>query len=293
MGSRWTTEEADFLREAASSCTLAQLAEQLQRSVKAVRWECEKLGIKATDGRSSEEAKEHLRLTRTKVSFTATEQQCTKCEKWKPFSDFSPAEKAASGHASRCKQCVRETAAWRRENVAGQREKDNQAAERWRRKAGHLPQVKYRIDENGRECTACLAYKPWDEFYREGNPRNGKCKLCWREHVRKMRYAREYGITLEDYEFLEVQQCGKCAYCGDVESTVHFRSGTQYYLSIDHSHICDRGHGPKKACRFCIRGLLCGGCNRMIGVAEMKSVTAAPFSDYLARRPLLNVTITG
>lgn len=287
MGSRtWTEEEDAFLVEASSSFTLPQLAERLDRTVKAVRWECEKLGVKAADGRSTPEARARAREARTTVERTDTEPRCSKCQKMKAYSEFSPDQQSPSGYAWWCRQCQRERAAWRRENVPGLREREKANSDAYRRRKGQQPQIRYRVDDEGRECTACRVYKPWAEFYRQGNPKNGKCKPCWRQHVRKTRYARDFGITLEDYEFLERRQDGRCAYCGEPESVVHFRSGTQYYLSIDHAHDCGR-HDPKKACKHCIRGLLCGCCNRMIGIAEMKPQTAAPFADYLARRPLL------
>lgn len=289
MGSRWTEEEAAFLREAASSHTLRQMAEHLGRTVKAVHWECEKLGVKAADGRSSLEARAAISAARTVVERTGTEQRCTRCQKWKAYEEFSPEKSCPTGRATQCKQCRSEYVALRRDTIPGQRERDRQTSERHRRRKGQQPQVKYRVDEQGRECTACHVYKTWGEFYRPGDSRNGKCKPCWRQHVRKNRYARDFGIAIEDYEYLEDQQGYKCAYCAEQESTVHFRSGTQYYLSIDHAHDCGR-HAPEKACKHCIRGLLCGSCNRMIGIAEMKPQTAAPFADYLARRPLLDVS---
>ena len=41
--------------------------------------------------------------------------------------------------------------------------------------------VKVRVDAEGRQCTSCLKYKPWDEFYPQkagANHRSAQCKEC-------------------------------------------------------------------------------------------------------------------
>lgn len=40
---------------------------------------------------------------------------------------------------------------------------------------------RYRIDEEGRECTLCLDYKPWSEYHRKKSASTGhsaRCKEC-------------------------------------------------------------------------------------------------------------------
>lgn len=67
--------------------------------------------------------------------------------------------------------------------------------------------------------------------------------------------ARKYGLTLEDYAWLEYGQNRCCASCGD-----------QVELVIDHNHTTGK-----------VRALLCGSCNRLIGHAkeEIARLTAA------------------
>ena len=39
-----------------------------------------------------------------------------------------------------------------------------------------------RVDANGRQCTKCDVYKPWDEYYDKPSGKRGKqsnCKDCW------------------------------------------------------------------------------------------------------------------
>lgn len=64
---------------------------------------------------------------------------------------------------------------------------------------------------------------------------------------RNSRLKYEYGITLEDYEIMYEEQNGVCAIC---EGTDMNRM-----LSVDHCHDTGR-----------VRGLLCGTCNRALGL---------------------------
>jgi hypothetical protein len=57
-----------------------------------------------------------------------------------------------------------------------------------------------------------------------------------------------YGVDHITYLTLLDKQDGRCAICGD---------GGQ--LQVDHDHKCCAG---TRSCGECIRGLLCGPCNR-------------------------------
>lgn len=167
------------------------------------------------------------------------------------------------------------------------------------------------ITDKGRECSQCGKFKVWDEY--SPNPRAkltghlSACKLCRNgsrpvsaEAVKDRRLAvrgwylqRKYGITLEQYDWLAEQQGQVCALCGqpEVQRRRQDRHGIVRvvdYLGVDHDHSCER-HVPDKACVWCIRGLLCDDCNRLLGFAESKPAVAARFVDYLVLRPLLFV----
>jgi len=62
---------------------------------------------------------------------------------------------------------------------------------------------------------------------------------------RKSKLKREYGITQEYYIYLENIQKRRCAICGTIPKRLH----------VDHCHETDQ-----------VRGLLCGSCNRGIGM---------------------------
>lgn len=64
-----------------------------------------------------------------------------------------------------------------------------------------------------------------------------------------------YGITLDRYNEMLIDQGGVCALCGGVN-----KGGRA--LSVDHDHDCCRG---PRSCGRCVRALLCGNCNLGLG----------------------------
>ena len=102
--------------------------------------------------------------------------------------------------------------------------------------------------------------------------------------VHRYRTFVRYGISEVDYVFLLDLQNGCCALCGDPE----FRKRK---LSVDHWH----GHhleSPEKACKKCVRGLLCDACNRhFLPVVERYShLQTETVRLYLSRRPFCNAS---
>jgi hypothetical protein len=81
---------------------------------------------------------------------------------------------------------------------------------------------------------SCSAYKPPNKMFED--KRDGIVR-------------RQYGITLAQYDEMCAEQDGKCAICGNKDEVEGRR------LAIDHCH--DSGK---------IRGLLCGKCNRGLGL---------------------------
>ena len=163
-------------------------------------------------------------------------------------------------------------------------------------------------------CSKCGSRKPAHDFYRAEGMRDGRRNECPRcmhlarhrhyeanreKYIRKAqewkrknpeRYARSqrrrrerrdqarmrlerdqylqrtYGLTLLDFEFLVVSQKGECAICGK-------RDGEK--LHVDHDHATG-----------CIRGLLCGSCNRAMGLFHEDAARFKAAGEYL-RTPQL------
>lgn len=127
---------------------------------------------------------------------------CTICGKFKPWSAFDRNCEGTKGHHSYCRVCRRK---------------------KW--KEGYTP--KWRIDADGRQCTACEQYRPWSEFDRASNSKTGHCARC-KDCLRKIRghkKAKVWRIT---------DQGRECTRCGRFLSWEHFnknKCGTRGYQS--------------------------------------------------------------
>ncbi|MFI1684687.1 endonuclease domain-containing protein [Streptomyces sp. NPDC020794] len=128
-------------------------------------------------------------------------------------------------------------------------------------------------------CHICGEWKAWAKFPNDKRRANGKGSNCY--DCNNWRLTKLYfGIGKEEWRQLHDAQGGVCALCGEEEKR-------DARLSIDHDHSCC---GPNRACRGCIRGLLCDLCNRMLGHAEQRAAVRARFLDYLVRRPFSSVS---
>ena len=119
-------------------------------------------------------------------------------------------------------------------------------------------------------CSRCGQTKPLDAFHRNKSRRDGRavrCKECTRDYdrnrysanrdrVRASQIKYKYGMTTDEYAAKLREQGGGCAICGKTPE----ENGRD--LAVDHDHSCCPG---KRSCGKCVRGLLCGTCNRGIG----------------------------
>ena len=96
-----------------------------------------------------------------------------------------------------------------------------------------------------------------------------------RKRNRRFALAR-FGLSPEDYETMVSMQGGLCACCGKPETDK--MRGVLRALAIDHDHTCCSGD---RSCGKCIRGLLCGKCNKAIGLADNSPSTLRKMAEYL------------
>ena len=108
---------------------------------------------------------------------------------------------------------------------------------------------------NLKQCPKCK--RILTESYFAPNSKN--CKICRRDYDWQYRY----GISPEQYYELYLAQDGKCKICG------HEPKGDEY-LCIDHN---------KKTGE--VRGLLCGDCNRGIGMFKEIAQNFKNAIDYI------------
>lgn len=153
-----------------------------------------------------------------------------------------------------------------------------------------------------KRCAKCGEEKPTTEFHRNRNKRDGcnaYCKVCncanrsaWyarhplaavmyrtanrekiaagkraaltdRDYARRKNLREKHGITLEDFEVMEIAQRRSCAICGT-------RPPEGKVLHVDHCHSTGA-----------IRGLLCGACNRALGLLRDDPQVAWNAAKYL------------
>jgi hypothetical protein len=155
------------------------------------------------------------------------------------------------------------------------------------------PHTACRIDAKGRECARCGNYQLWGEFYKSHRMSPGgrmpTCKMCEKSRPRytaRTNQLAKFGITPDDFAWLFKQQGGVCALCFRAESRSDpRRSETVWTLAVDHDHAhCGKG----RACKECIRGLLCASCNTLLGrVEESGEPLVLRFTDYLGSRPFV------
>lgn len=92
-----------------------------------------------------------------------------------------------------------------------------------------------------------------------------------------------YGLPPGGYQALYEAQGGRCAICRRA-------TGASKRLAVDHDHACCPG---PVSCGKCVRGLLCGICNRYVGLlgddpnAFLRGYAylTKPSSEYLKENP--------
>ena len=126
-------------------------------------------------------------------------------------------------------------------------------------------------------CTVCNESKPATDYYADKRFKaklKSECKECHKQQCykwaqknkdKKAAYQRKctFGITMEDYnQFLEDQN-SVCAICQQ-------KCGSGNRLSVDHCHNSGK-----------VRGLLCGNCNRALGLFKDNKKFLQKAIDYL------------
>ena len=135
-----------------------------------------------------------------------------------------------------------------------------------------------------KRCGDCREEKARSEFYSDGH-KGGRCKECQKAHQRRKYHADpdshrhmhrrwKYGMSAEQYVGMLAEQGGRCAICGTTDP------GRASFF-VDHDHACCPG---VKSCGACVRGLLCGPCNNVLGAARDNPAVLASAADYLSRR---------
>ncbi|MFG2078704.1 endonuclease domain-containing protein [Nonomuraea maritima] len=120
-------------------------------------------------------------------------------------------------------------------------------------------------------CRLCERWKESDEYpvqrqSRRPDQRAGRvCRQC--------RVLQRHNLQWDQYERLLQEQGDSCAIC---MVTLDGRRDTQ----IDHDHSCCPG---SSSCGKCVRGLLCGNCNKALGLMRDNVTALMRAVEYLQR----------
>ena len=153
------------------------------------------------------------------------------------------------------------------------------------------------VKKHGRttwKCPSCLAIKPLGEFYDDAHKKGGvvkRCKSCVRKTINRLRHARpavndpdRYYRTQE--QLLESKRKSRASL---------YKTSVQHITQLEsrvNCDICDEqikhynGSGKSACIDHChdtgtIRGVLCGPCNRMLGLARDNPLILRSAANYL------------
>lgn len=169
---------------------------------------------------------------------------CTKCRVTKTIDNFHRFVHAKDGRSTWCKSCARECGQRYRERTRESRLLQKQASYRANPRLHRLRNERWKAENRERHTY-----------------------LQRRSHLKN-----RYHITPEQYDAMLADQGGGCALCGRMPD-----SNGKPRLHVDHDHQCCSG---KTSCGSCIRGLLCGACNRLLGWYDARQDR---IGEYLAR----------
>lgn len=144
---------------------------------------------------------------------------CSGCKKDKAIVEFGKDRSNNDGLTHRCKTCRNpQSKAWRDRNPEKVKETN-------------------------------IKYKEYRENYYSKEERKRKYKDA------NLKYS--FGITLEQYEKMLLEQNGVCKICKNPETSGNNQKTGVSRLAVDHCHETGK-----------IRSLLCGKCNRSLGLLE-------------------------
>ncbi len=122
-----------------------------------------------------------------------------------------------------------------------------------------------------KRCPDCLAI--------HDRKSNNYCRLCANAYRRASHSPEKgrawalqylYDISTEKYDLMFFQQAGVCAICGKPETVIDKRTGKVRALATDHDH--ENGN---------VRGLLCAGCNQLLGAIESNPQRYKALKKYM------------
>jgi len=130
-------------------------------------------------------------------------------------------------------------------------------------------------------CPSCSLEKPLDDYWKNQSSciecTKWKQKNYWNSRTPKKRLEQhlkyKYGVTHAEFTEAWEEQDGKCAICKDELPDLMTYENRRRGYAIDHNH--DTGE---------FRGILCNGCNSLLGMAKERAEVLDRAANYLRTR---------
>lgn len=196
----------------------------------------------------------------------------------KPLDEFYRASKSPDGRGYRCKPCsVSAARQWQLDHPDAAREADrrykqtdkNKAKRKARREGPQRERILeqkreswYRNHESNLDKSRERQFDP--EFRAKQRERYDKWRKNDPRGVTRISIGRLYGLTLDDWDRMVIEQLGCCAICGDAPLELH----------VDHCH--ETG---------IVRGLLCVSCNNGLGRFADDPARLRAAAEYIEKYP--------
>lgn len=140
----------------------------------------------------------------------------------------------------------------------------NQLCEKWKDFWGFVEDIKERPKSGNPQLRRKNESQQWcleNVFWKERRYATGNEKEYareWRKNNKRKCHDRElkrlYGIGVDEYEKMLVEQNNLCKLCGKAEASVDHRTKKIRRLAVDHCHNSSK-----------VRALLCSQCNKALG----------------------------
>lgn len=118
-------------------------------------------------------------------------------------------------------------------------------------------ELNFMSSADSKVCSKCKEQKTLEDFSKsKQNKTHAYCKPCQSEY----HFIRRYGLDRDDYLQMFEEQESKCAICNRYDDKLH----------VDHDHKTGE-----------VRALLCGQCNKAIGLMKDNPRITQAATDYL------------
>jgi hypothetical protein len=197
-----------------------------------------------------------------------SEKVCSSCHETKSLTLFGLDKSRPGGVSYDCKPC---------KNTKAQARWKNRTSG-WRDVRNSLRRAKMLAPTS--DCVQCKETKPKSRFSPDPRRPSGvqsMCRRCaadWQNENpifrRNGTLKAKYGITQAKYDEMLAAQGGRCAICKGTD----FGRKRDSFFAVDHDHATGS-----------VRGLLCRGCNHLLGVAKDSVAILESAIAYLRNRP--------